>query len=126
MAGMPEDKLPEVIVAEEGAPTTYNDPELARRIRNALEQKLNKTVQPFVQTDMGAEDFPMLVRVDPPIPSLYFVVGGTPQERFDIAAQGGPPVAGHHSGLFKIEPESSVKAGVEAMTIAALELLAKP
>jgi hippurate hydrolase len=32
----------------------------------------------------------------------------------------------HHSPLFKIDPEASIKAGVEAMTAAALGLLGKP
>ena len=34
--------------------------------------------------------------------------------------------ADSHSPLFKIDPESSIKKGVEAMTLGALELLAKP
>jgi hippurate hydrolase len=32
-------------------------------------------------------------------------------------------VAGHHSPLFKIDPEPSVRLGIEAMTAAALDLL---
>ena len=32
---------------------------------------------------------------------------------------GGAPVAGHHSPLFKIDPEPSVRLGIEAMTAAA-------
>lgn len=127
MAGMPEDLLPEVIVADSSVPTTLNDPVLAQRLRRAIEAGMGADVLlPFKQTDMGAEDFPVLVGVDPPIPSVYFNVGGTPQEWFDAAARGGPKVAGHHSPFFKIAPEPSVKAGVEAMTIAALELLGKP
>lgn len=127
MAGLPEDKLPEVIVASDGAPTTYNDALLAKRIRAAISKHMGEdALAPFVQTDMGAEDFPMLVLVDPPIPSVYFEVGGTSQEKLSAAAKGGPPVGDHHSPQFKIEPEPSIKAGVEAMTIAALELLGKP
>jgi hippurate hydrolase len=34
-AGLPEDKLPEVIVSNESVPPTVNDAELARRLRNA-------------------------------------------------------------------------------------------
>lgn len=75
----------------------------------------------WYQSDMGAEDFPDLVNVDPPIPSVYFEVGGTPPE---ILAAG--TWAEHHSPLFKIDAEASITAGVEAMTLAALDLLAKP
>ena len=123
-AGMPEDMLPRVIVDSGGAPTTENDHALAKRVRAAMEKGMGpEAFTPFVQRDMGAEDFPILVRVDPPIPSVYFGVGGTPQAAFDAAAKGGPAVPSHHSPLFKITPEPSVRAGVEAMTLAALDLL---
>ena len=36
---------------------------------------------------------------------------------------GGPPVASHHSALFKIAPEEAVVTGTIAMTAAALDLL---
>ena len=127
MAGVAEDRLPDVYVYTDGVPTTINDAALAQRMRPVLEKQLGKDrVLRFIQTDMGAEDFPWLVRVKPPIPSVYFSVGGTSQARFTAAANGGKPVADHHSALFKIEPESSIKTGVEAMTAAALELLDNP
>lgn len=121
-AGLPEDKLPDVTVAPRGAPPTINDAALAQRVRAAMQAKLPPdAIVEYVQTDMGAEDFPYLVDVSPPIPSVYFVVGGTPQADLDAGNW-----TGHHSPLFRIEPESSIKAGVEAMTIAALELLGRP
>ena len=127
MAGVAEDRLPEVYIYTDGVPTTINDATLAQRLRPVLEKQLGKErVLRFVQTDMGAEDFPWLVRVDPPIPSVYFSVGGTSAAKFIAARKGGEPVADHHSALFKIEPEPSIKTGVEAMTTAALELLKAP
>jgi len=121
-AGLPEDKLPEVKVAPHHSPVTANDPGLARRLRAAMEARMPATsFTEWKQTDMYAEDFPYLVNVTPPIPSVYFNVGGTPQADLDSGNW-----AGHHSPLFKIDPEASIKAGVEAMTIAALELLGKP
>lgn len=120
-AGVPEDRLPEVIVADDGASTTTNDTELAHRVRAAMAAGMGEGVFiEFEQTDMGAEDFPDLVNIDPPIPSVYFEVGGTPPEDLDSGNW-----AGHHSPLFRIEPEASIKAGVEAMTLAALELLGR-
>ena len=71
---------------------------------------------------MGAEDFPFFV-IDPDIPSVYWSVGGTPQEDFERAAAGGPPVPSHHSPLFKISPEPAVRAGVESTVVALLELM---
>jgi hippurate hydrolase len=121
-AGIPEDLLPEVIVAQDGSPTTTNDAALARRVRAAMTAGMDaEALVEWYQSDMGAEDFPELVNVQPPIPSVYFEVGGTPPELLASGAW-----AEHHSPLFRIDPERSIRAGVEAMTLAALELLGKP
>lgn len=129
MAGLPEDKLPEVRVGFESTPTTVNDAALTDRVRAALAGQFGKDVF-FTQArqGMGAEDFAYFIQTDPKVPGAYFAVGGTSQAVLAAAAAGGPPVPSHHSPLFKIEPEPAVKAGVEAMTVAALDLLngAKP
>ena len=121
-AGVSEDLLPIVEVFTDGAPTTTNTALLAQRVRAAMRAGMgDDAFTPWRQDDMGAEDFPDLVSVDPPIPSVYFEVGGTPVEILEAGNW-----AGHHSPLFKIDPEPSIKKGVEAMTLAALDLLAKP
>ena len=124
VAGLPEDKLPEVIVAErEAVPPTVNTPELTERITAAWEHSLGgETVISNLTKGMGAEDFPFFV-IDPEIPSVYWQIGGTPQAAFDAAAAGGPPVPSHHSPLFRIAPEPSVRAGVESTVVALLELM---
>lgn len=121
-AGVPEDRLPIVYVHPDGSPTTTNDAALAQRVRAAMRAGMgDDAFAEWKQTDMGAEDFPDLVGIDPPIPSVYFEVGGTPAEQLASGEW-----ADHHSPLFRIEPEPSIKAGVEAMTLAALELLRRP
>ncbi len=121
-AGVAEDRLPDVKKRGPGSPTTTNTAELARRVRAAIVDGMGaEALIPWDQSDMGAEDFPDLVNVDPPIPSVYFEVGGTPIELWETG-----DFADHHSGLFVIDQETSIRAGVEAMTLAALELLGKP
>jgi hippurate hydrolase len=119
-AGIVEDNLPIVKVLPDGAPTTTNDAELSARVRATVAAGMGESaVLDWYQEDMGAEDFPWLVNVDPPIPSVYFEVGATPPAQLADYSY-----AEHHSPLFRIEEEASIKAGVEAMTLAALELLA--
>lgn len=121
--GLPEDKLPEVKVSE-GTPTTINDAALARRLNAAFARDLGpQAVESFVQTGMGAEDFAYFVEPRYGVKGYYFAVGGTPQAAFDAAKAGGPPVPSHHSPLFKIDPEPSIRLGTEAMTVAVLDLL---
>jgi hippurate hydrolase len=121
--GVPENLLPEVKVSE-GTPTTINDTALARRLNAAMARELGPAaVVPFVQTGMGAEDFAYFVEQKHGVKGFYFAVGGTPQAAFDSAKAGGPPVPSHHSPLFKIDPEPSVRVAAEAMTAAVLDLL---
>ena len=122
-AGLPEDKLPEVIVAEERVPPTINDANLARRLKVAWSEAMGDDVlYEELPSGMGAEDFPFFT-VDPDITSVYWGIGGTPQEDLDAEAAGGPMVASHHSPLFRIAPEPSVRAGVESTVVALLELM---
>ncbi|WP_218939608.1 amidohydrolase [Sphingorhabdus profundilacus] len=121
--GLPEDKLP-VVKVNESTPVTVNDAALARRLNGAIAKALgNDVVVPFRQTNMGAEDFAFFVDPKFNVPGYYFAVGGTAPEWMEAAKNGGKPVAGHHSPLFRIDPEPSVRLGIEAMTAAVLDLL---
>lgn len=125
VAGLPEDRLPEVIISEESVPPTINDAPLARRLKAAwIESIGSDRVVDIPTRGMGAEDFPFFT-MDPHIPSVYWAIGGTPQEDFDREAAGGEPVPSHHSPLFKISPEPAVTAGVESTVVALLELMGK-
>ena len=122
-AGLPEDKLPEVIVSEESVPPTINDAILARRLKMAWAEAMGDDAlfeEPLM--GMGAEDFPFFT-VDPDIQAVYWGIGGTTQEDLDAEEAGGAAVASHHSPLFKIAPEPSVRAGVESTVVALLELM---
>ena len=122
-AGLPEDKLPEVIVSNEFVPPTLNDVQLARRLKIAWEEAMGAdALYEEPPQGMGAEDFPFFT-VDPGITSVYWGIGGTPQADIDAEEAGGPMVASHHSPLFKISPEPSVRAGVESTVVALLELM---
>ena len=122
VAGLPEDKLPEVIISDESVPPVVNDAALVRRLRSAwIEVMGDEAVVDIPTKGMGAEDFPFFT-MDQEISSVYWAIGGTPQEAFDVEAAGGEPVPSHHSPLFKISPEPSVTKGVES-TVVALKAL---
>ena len=129
-AGLPEDKLPEVTLIASTPPTINNDG-LAARLRQVWSQNMGPDAlmdRSFVnerRKGMGAEDFPYFT-TDPPIPSAYFRVGGSLEEEVEAEESGGPKIPSHHSPFFHIEPEPSIKAGVEATVLALLELLQAP
>lgn len=122
-AGLPEDKLPEVIVSDESTPPTVNNTQMVRRLKQVWQQQLgeNKVVSISSQ-GMGAEDFPYFT-TDPAIASVYFSVGGTSLEDLAAAKAGGPPIPSHHSPLFTIEPGPAVTNGVHATVTALLDLM---
>jgi len=116
--GVPENLLPEVhrsIV--ETTPPTINDAETAERLLAAVSEKMGEDyVVETPRTGMGAEDFAYFVQPGLGVKGVYFSVGGTPKDELETAAS-------HHSPFFKIEPEPSIKSGVEATVISALELM---
>lgn len=123
VAGLPEDKLPEVVVSNESVPPTINTPELAQRLRKVwIKEMGEEIISNKPNKGMGAEDYPFFT-TEPYIPSVYFAIGGTPEADFAAAKKGGAPVPSHHSPLFKVTPEPAVKNGVEATVHALLELM---
>ncbi len=122
-AGLPDDRLPEVIVLDEWVPPLVNDSQLVQRLRPVWVAGLGQTaVVENMPTGMGGEDFPFFTQ-DPAIPSVFWRVGGTPAAALAAAANGGPAVPSHHSPMFRIEPEPAVRIGVESSVRALLELL---
>jgi hippurate hydrolase len=122
-AGLPEDKLPEVTVSNESVPPLVNDAALITRLKSAWTEEIGAhAVISSQRADMTGEDFAYFM-IEPDIPGVYWDVGGTLQEWIDRAAAGGDAVAGHHSPLFKVDPELSVRTGVESTVVALLELM---
>lgn len=126
VAGLPEDKLPEVNPPSEATPVTSNDPDTARRLKAVLLAGLGADrVTDTPRDNMGAEDFAFFVAPDTGVKGVYFQVGGTPPADFAREKAGGAPVPSHHSPLFKISPEPTIKTGVAAMVLAVYDLLPK-
>lgn|GEM_PF-1865391 len=83
------------------------------------------SVKPFQHASMGAEHSAYLVANDSQVPGFNFAVGGTPAAAFEAEKNSGPALSGHHAGLFKIDPKTTIITGAAAMTVAVKELLGK-
>ncbi|HET7925659.1 MAG TPA: amidohydrolase, partial [Rhodanobacteraceae bacterium] len=118
--GVPEDKLPDVIVSKtETTPPTLNDEATAVRIQSAFRENFGDArVPPNRREGMGGEDFAYYGAPEQGVKAVFFFVGGTPAAEL-------ANVAAHHSPLFKIAPESSITTGIEAMVVGAMTLLGK-
>tara|TARA_R110002167_G_scaffold63058_1_gene177867 strand:+ start:1056 stop:2375 length:1320 start_codon:yes stop_codon:yes gene_type:complete len=118
--GVPEDLMPTVVrSATETTPPTINDTPTATRVRAAIAGAMGEAAMiDEPRGGMGAEDFAYFVTPESGVKGVYFDVGGTPVADLETAA-------GHHSPLFRIAPEPSVTAGVEAMVVSAESLMPK-
>jgi len=125
VAGLPEELLPEMIILDQTVPPLRNDNGLAYRLNITWTERIGRDVLINKLPDgMGAEDYPFFI-TNPDIPSAYWEVGGTSPEIIEAFEAGEGPLAGHHSPLFKIEPEPSVRMGVDSTVRAMLELMPK-
>ncbi len=118
--GVPEDRLPEVIRSPvETTPPTINDTATASRVLVAVSEQMGEdSLYDEPREGMGAEDFAYFVEPGLGVKGVYFAVGGTPEDELETAPS-------HHSPFFKVEPEPSIKSGIEATVTAALTLFAE-
>lgn len=122
-AGMPPEKMPEVIVSEESASALYNQPEFAEAVRKSLEKELGKEQVIPREPSMGAEDFSEFGMTADKVPLCMFWLGTQPPEKVREAKEQGKNPPSLHSPFFKPEPEPTLRTGVRALTAAALDVL---
>jgi len=122
--GLPEDKLPEVIVSDENTPATYNNPDLVARLVPALQSTLG--ADNVVKTDpiMASEDFSRYGLVDPKIPSALLWVGGVEAKKW-ASTPDKLTIPSLHSAYWAPDPEPTIKTGVAAVVSMAQDLLKK-
>jgi amidohydrolase len=94
-------------------PVTFNDHELADRMRPVLEAVAGEGRVLSVRPVTGAEDFSFFAER---VPGMYIALGGRSS---DISEEQAP---GHHTPEFRID-ESGLLLGVKAMTAMALDYM---
>jgi amidohydrolase len=124
-AGMPAEKMPEVLVSDDQSPALYNQPELCVEVRQHLEKALGASKVLTREPVMGAEDFAEYSLTKEKVPLCMFWLGTQPSEVVAEAKAKGTTLPSLHSPYFKPIPEPTIETGVKAMTSAVLGLMAK-
>jgi len=125
--GLPEDRLPRVVVAEdEFTPALWNDPDLTRRVVAVFEREFGSDRVVEIPPEMGGEDFSRFGRTEPPIPGFMFRLGTVPADQFAAAQRGELTLPSLHSPFYAPDVEPTLVTGVTAMVSAALELFSAP
>ncbi|MEP7078229.1 MAG: M20/M25/M40 family metallo-hydrolase, partial [Chthoniobacterales bacterium] len=126
-AGFPADRMPIVTVREdEFTPSTYNNPELTKRVSAALKNAIGADNVIAKDPTMGGEDFSEYSLPDHSIPAFMFNVGAVdPAKVAESKKPGAAPLPSLHSSKFAPVPEPTIRTGMVAMTSAAIDLLKK-
>ncbi|MEC8020054.1 MAG: amidohydrolase [Pseudomonadota bacterium] len=122
-AGLPENKMPKVLLKDEYTPALYNDPEFSKKVLNFISKEIGDENVIEIPAVMGGEDFARYGRQDPKIPSLLFWLGGTSKENWKKYQNNEIEMVSIHSPFFAPDPEPTITTGIKAMTASALGLL---
>lgn len=123
MAGLPEDKYPEISIRDPQTPATLNDPELTMRLVNVFKEHLGEEKVVETPPNMVGEDFSRFGLQEQKVPICMFWLGAVDPAKIKEAEEKGTALPSLHSPNFAPLPEPTIKTGVKAMSAAALELL---
>lgn len=124
-AGMPKDRMPVMSLKDDFTPATFNSEALTAKLRDVFVARFGEErVVPHKPT-MGGEDFGRFRLADPKIQSMLFWLGAVDPQKYAAAKASGTPLPSLHSSKYAPAPEPTITTGVEAMTAAALALMAK-
>ena len=97
----------------ESIPSTYNDPKLVNRILGVFRKNFGEDSVIEKDPEMGGEDFGLFGRAG--IPAFMFRIGSV--------ARGRKPLPSLHSAEYAPDLKPTLTLGVQALSLAALELL---
>lgn len=119
--GIPESRMP-TVTAFEDTPATWNNPELASRVKDSAERALGKENVQEAQILMGSEDVGRF-SLGGTIPSVMWWLGGADPQKYAESLKSGVALPSNHSPLFAPVYGPAIKTGVTAMIAMALDLL---
>jgi amidohydrolase len=125
-AGLPDDRMPEVINTGESADATFNTAVLTQRLAKRWTSHFEPGRVMAIPPAMAAEDFGDFSRGYPGMESTIFWVGGTPKAAWDAAKGDYGKLPALHSPQWAPDAEAVISTAVEAMVVAVHDLLGKP
>jgi hippurate hydrolase len=104
---------------------TYNDPAITRRVAGAVARQIGAENVAETRPEMVAEDFGEFGKAAG-APSVLLRVGAADPAKVEAAAKSGASLPSLHSSGFAPDRQPTIKTAATALTVSALELLAKP
>ena len=117
-AGLPEDKMPEVIIPEVFTPANYNDPKLVDKMVASASSVIGPERVVNAEPQMVGEDFARFGQTTDKVPTVLFWLGTAPAERVESGE-----LPGLHSPFYYPDPRVSLQTGIEVVTRSMMDLL---
>ncbi len=124
-AGIPQDRLPTVKIREPYTPSTINDIPLTRRLTGVFSRVLGKENVVVTPPSTVGEDFSRFGREEPAVPICMYWLGAVDPKKIGESQKAGTPLPSLHSSIFAPLPEPAIKAGIQTMSAAVMDLLRK-
>ncbi|RVT91031.1 M20 metallopeptidase family protein [Sphingomonas crocodyli] len=124
-AGLPDDLMPVVTIADQNTPATFNTHDLTMRMNDVFSKRFGADRVKMDKPQMGGEDFSEYWLADQSKQALLFWVGGVPKAKWDAAKGDVTKLPSIHSPFWAPDAEAVIGTATEAMTSAALDVLAK-
>jgi hippurate hydrolase len=124
-AGLPDNLMPVVTLADQNTPATFNTHDLTAHMGDVFVKRFGADRVVKVKPQMGGEDFSEFYLADTSKQALLFWVGGVPKEKWAAAGGDITKLPSIHSPFWAPDAETTISTAIEAMTTAALDVLAK-
>lgn len=125
-AGLPEDRMPTVLVREPHTRATWNTPDFTRKINAVLTQSLGADRVVETTPTMAGEDFGEYGLADSAnIQATILWVGARRADDLAKARKDGTVLPSLHSPFFVPEADKVIAAGAQALVISAMALMPK-
>jgi len=124
-AGLSEDKMPTIEIREPNTPPLLNDPVLTTRMVEVFNTNFGADNVVERTPEMGGEDFSQFGNQSKKIPICMFRLGAGDADKLAKALQNGEEIPGLHSPYFAPVYEPTIRTGVKAMTVFAMDILKK-
>ena len=119
-AGLPDDKLPQVIIPDVFTPANYNHPGLVDQITASATEAIGKENVVYAEPQMVGEDFARYGQTEHKVPTVLYWLGTVPDERMK-----NNDLPGLHSPFYYPAPEKSLETAISVNTRVLMDLFSQ-
>ncbi len=116
-AGLPQEKMPEVIFDDSSTPANYNDPILTAALQKSANEAIGTANIIDAEPQMVGEDFSRYGSTEHKVPTVLYWLGTVPDERMKTG-----DLPGLHSPFYFPEIEKSLTTAIKVNTQTMMDL----